>query len=288
MRLAGLAVLGSLILGMNSSIYAGENQPFQTQLSLSGIVQRIEETQQGHELLKKVYRTWDWDLSILLNEKLQWGTTSRTDTVLTRKYNPETGEEERLREITIYLRKNQPETEIVLDLVHELVHASVSPGFDPYDPSLTAGKYIWAALEGPGGEVEAVQMECSVGLEISQKLKTEVPRCEDYYSKSHKQVVREKIRKDFYRVGQAKHDVMQRLGNEEALFPLLSTEFPKLYSSTGKKAYPLALLQEFDEMTQVACQNSKNRVKKIASSAAHSQVVKFLEKRCSDTSESHP
>ena len=75
------------------------------------------------------------------------------------------------------------------------------------------------------------------------------------------QVNREKVRKDFYRVGRWSRAVKKRLGIEAITFPLLSNEAPELYSATGGAPYPVALIREYDELNRVACENVRKRMR---------------------------
>ena len=236
-----------------------------------------------------------------LRERFRWGDASRTDAVLTRHYDSETGQETRERKVTIYLRRGQPMEEMMLDLAHELVHATSRPAWDPYDPKLTAAEYIRVAIEGAGGEVEAVQAECRVSLELfttrvaggarldAEKTKSLDSRCTRYGGSLAMDV----IRKDFYRVGRWNTELQSRLGEgARKLLPLLSSEKPSLYSSTGGAPYPVALLEEYRQMTTVACENSRRRAATLAedgdsslrSPASVSEIEQsnrlFLTRRC--------
>ena len=73
-------------------------------------------------------------------------------------------------------------------------------------------------------------------------------------------IERNKVRVDFYRVGEWSKEVAHRLSRDHGLFPLLSRESPRLLSSTGNAPYPMALIREFDELTEIACENSKRRL----------------------------
>jgi hypothetical protein len=268
----------------------------------------------GAVLLKKAIRLWELeDFSDLL-KRFKWGNTSRTDTVLTRYYNPKTGKENRESEVTVYLRQDQSQFELVMDMAHELVHATARAGFDPYDSSLTVGKYIWAAIEGEGGEVQATMTECQIGFELAVKLGTRVVRCEPYLEQNVEKnlpasikvssmkassslktngylVSRAKVLKDFYRVGKWRLDLHRLLGREIQLFPFLSKDTPRLYSSTGHTPYPVALFHEFEEITETACKNSHNRMRSFASpfhnvfagesnGTPEGNLKRFISKRC--------
>jgi hypothetical protein len=248
----------------------------------------------GRDLLHRAQDFWKLPRTDDLKNVFKWGRASKTDAVLTRHFNSATGQETRERQVTIYLRESQPLDDLVLDIAHELVHATTRPAWDPYDPSLTAGKYIFAAIEGEGGEVEAVAAECRVGFELMDRygaVGTSTERCEGYLAVSKTEpkaearpnIDRELIRRDFYRVGKWNEEISKHLGGERSLFPMLSREAPALFSSTGNAPYPVALYREFEEITNIACQNSRKRVDagpSRAPAALQKSTATFLARRC--------
>lgn len=222
--------------------------------------------------------------------RFRWGRASKTDAVLVRHYDSQTGKETRERRVTIFLRASQTEEEVLLDLAHELVHATSQPPWDPYDPELTAARYIHAAIDGEGGEVAAVQAECRVHFELARhdpSLSSDGGlRCRSYMGKNSA----EKIRRDFYRVGQWQAELRARLGKEAALMPELSSEPPALYSSTGGAPYPIALWEEFRSLTEAACENSRRRASSeleqkppATLTDSERETLHFLLRRCSET-----
>jgi hypothetical protein len=231
----------------------------------------------GQALINQGLHFWGFATTAELTQAFKMGQASRTDAVLTRHFNPETGEETRERQVTIYLRAEQALGNLVLDIAHEMVHATARPAWDPYDPELTGAKYIQASIDGVGGEVAAVISECKVALELSSRFGVPAPRCRGYLTAG--KLDDAKIRQDFYRVGKWQKDLVKRLGEEIALLPLLSADAPKLFSSTGNAPYPVALLREFDEITQIACENSRKR--ELASlNPAGASGSRFLVQRC--------
>jgi len=291
-------------IGLFILFLSGEGISYgQTSVRLQDTLETLNRVPAGGGLLAKALRIWKLPGISSLLENLKWGQASRTDTVLTRHYNPKTGQEDRERRVTIFLREDQPEADLILDLAHELVHATARPTFDPYDSALTPGKYIIAALEGEGGEVDAVITECTVAIELAEQLGSPLSRCRNYLDSSEVKgsgpayrVNKDKVRSDFYRVGKWQADLLRRLGEEIRLFPLISTDSPRLYSSTGHAPYPIALLNEFEEITEMACDNSRKRMNSVASrspastffgpssgSTLHSDresIQLFIQKRC--------
>ena len=216
----------------------------------------------GQELVSRAMKLWGIYSPAKTEEigrHFQWGSASKTDAVLIRHYDPQTGEESRERQITVYLRMEQPLDDLVLDLAHELVHATSRPVWDPYDPTLTAGRYIQTAIEGEGGEVAAVRTECQVREEFSKRHLLSRPsandRCKNYLGKNPA----DRIRRDFYRVGKWEKELLAKLVGEATTLPALSAERPALYSSTGGAPYPVALFEEYRQITSAACENSKKR-----------------------------
>ncbi len=245
----------------------------------------LEVSSTGQALLKRATQKWRFREVSQLVQILEWGKVSKTDSVLTRHYDPDTGKETRERRITIYLRQGETAWDIVLDLAHELSHALDGPSWDPYDPRLTPGRYIWESLEGRGGEVDAVHYECQIASELSKKSRELFSRlfdrCVKYLSDKGLGIDRNKIKKDFYQVGKWLEELKVNLGREEKLFPLLSPQVPQLYSSTGNSPYPVALLDEYQALTSSACQNMASRLKLDRSPASvRKQTQTFLSMRC--------
>ncbi len=254
--LTGFSLMG---LVLSSWANAQESLPISDR-----VLEYLNRAPSGKALLIRAQKYWGVTQLTDLKKHLRAGEVSRTDAVLSRHYNPLTGEEVRERQVVVVLKLDQPIEDIVLDLAHELTHAVSDPAWDPYDPKLTAGKYMWASLEAAGGEIEAVVQECQVALEISQLGNArESSRCARYHqlNPSHDWIVDvQAVRKDFYRVGRFLSTVKKRLGDELVQFPELSGKSPELYSATGSAPYPLALIREYDELNRTACENVRKRL----------------------------
>ncbi|MBL7715720.1 MAG: hypothetical protein JNL01_09655 [Bdellovibrionales bacterium] len=197
-----------------------------------------------------------------------WDHVSRTDAVLTRHFDSTTGEELRERQVSVHLKRGQSYSDLFFDLSHELTHAVAGPNWDPYDPQLTASRYVISALEAPGGEIDAIFVECKLAFEVAgnagalgKEWSAHGLRCSRYLSNS--QMDRNKIKAEFYRVGRWYSDLASELGEEKDFLPLLSGDSPKLYSSTGGAPYPVALVREYQEINMAACANSKKRLSSV-------------------------
>jgi hypothetical protein len=232
----------------------------------------------GRQLIDKAKRAWKVQSLVEFTRYLRWGSASRTDSTLVRNYNPRTGEEQRERRVEIVLREDQRDSELILDLAHELTHALARPAFDPYDPHLTLGSYLTLSIEGEGGEVAAMISECSLSLEMFEKqVDSRFRRCKKYLDHNQVQFSRARLVRDFYLSG-------QWYGVEVTQFPYLSELEPQFYSSIVGLPYPHALIQEYKELTQSACRNALERKEKSAQSGSMLSPLQaeFLKARCQE------
>ncbi len=279
----GLVILQTLL---SRPLSHAETLPRESLERLRATVQILMRSPTGRSLVESAQRFWKLESERELPRFLKWDRASKTDAVLIRHFNPKTGTEEREREVTISLRSAQKIEEVVLDLAHELAHAVSKPVWDPYDAGLTAGDYLFSAIEGRGGEIEAVALECRVALELLPLVDSmDVSRCGPYVQQGR--VLTERIREDFYRIGSWYPQLTSRLGGETARFPLLSAKAPRLFSSTGHSPYPVALFEEFEQISAAACENSRSRLKTFvnrepaSSSTGQEHLVReFLKRRC--------
>jgi hypothetical protein len=158
----------------------------------------------------------------------------------------------------------------MMDLAHELVHATQAT-LNPFDPELTALQYIQDGMNGAGGERIAIETECRVGMEwvmlqelnvrdhqqSSQFQKDKVAilkRCESItvnpsathlnHLGKYKQVFLKKLDRLQSGVSPESRTIQkQSWSNAEPKFISASTELP----------YPLALLNEYEHITQRLC-----------------------------------
>lgn len=295
--LAALTFLSLAVSFSSPSCWSEEAELDRIQDSLIS----LQDTPSGRDLIQRALSAWKLHYFSELRQNFKWGSASRTDTVLTRHLDTKTGKEQKDRKVAIFLKEDQSDGELVLDMSHELVHAAAPPSFDPYDPFLSASKYIRGAIENTGGEIEAVATECQIALELRKKFQMPIDRCKPYIRWSAQKsfwIDRESIKRDFYRVGQWYPELLRQLGPQTQNLPPLSQLEPRFFSSTGHAPYPVALLREFQEITEMACANSKTRMRSVSSafwqsaiiSKAYSQekdhslekdVQNFIEKRCS-------
>lgn len=255
-------------------------------------LKRLQQVSAGARLIRRALDFWELDQPEQLVNVFRWGEVSKTDSVLTRHFDPKTGREYREREVTIYIKRGQRFAELVLDVAHELVHATQRPAWDPYDPKLTAATYIQSTIEGPGGEIDAVLVECEVGRQLAALRHDPGARCKEFPDENGD---RSEVRADFYRVGRWSRELESGLGAEAPLLAQLSGKAPKLLSSTGRAPYPVALLREYEQLTEVACENSRKRLAVVNARRAPAAsersgelkrgILDFIKKRCPPVSE---
>ncbi|MBN20938.1 MAG: hypothetical protein CL678_06565 [Bdellovibrionaceae bacterium] len=263
----------SLSFGANATSAHSDQDRMKT------VFEWLKKTPSGALQLKKAQKFWkvrENDIS----RYVQWGSVSKTDALISRSIHPETGKEIRERQVKVILKKNEALVEQILDLAHELTHAMAKPQWDPYDPTLTAEKYIGLGIEGDGGEVSAVYQECRVAFELEKLWGESFDRC-DRYRGLAPQRMSQRIKNDFYKSGKWKNWLQKKISSN--FFKKISSQAPELISSTGDLPYPAALYEEFVEMNQAACKNTFNRIQHERTLASNSLFLKsqiFLKKRC--------
>lgn len=267
--------LSCLILLSIPSLASAENN------RLSKVLQILESAPTGKVLLQ-------YARSKEIINRIYSGAVSKTDAVITRRFDIKSQQEFRERKVEIHLNLNQPEVEATLDLAHELTHALAPMSVDPYDAKLKVEDYIRNGIEGVGGEADALATECTVSGELkSQGVIMNDARCARYQKalSSSQTEARNIILKDFYRVGYWLPPLRGVIATIK--FPHLSGREPILYSSTGRKPYPMALYEEFRQISKLACENTQRRVALLPSRSPASEnesaqaLHGFLLARCS-------
>ena len=251
-------------------------QPASRMARVLGLLHRVET---GKKLITEAKQKLVLKDDYELLNKLTWASASKTSRTLIREWDPQSGMEFQKSILSIALKQSQDDGSLLLDLAHELTHAVRGPAWDPYDPDLTVSRYVTASIEGSGGEVDAVEQECQVAHEwmLEQggpagSLRLDHVRCDRYGAGA---LSREKIKQDFYRVGAWKRSIQQKI--DESVFERLSDEPPQLISSTGLAPYPVALIEEYEQMNEKACENTARRLQP---TAADETLKTFLARRC--------
>jgi len=236
----------------------------------------LEKTETGKKVLDEARAK---NLSIIP------GKISKTEIVATRVLKDH---EEKLDfNVQVLISRDKSPVFQAIDLAHELVHA-LNPKSNPFDPKLNAVDYIREGIESGSGEARAILQECQVGHELvgqvepgqAQLIKA---RCQFVW----------KTEKDenlwtlsFYHLGKQFDLFNSKLrstksdpAKEEALTKIVQAKDPMFTSAAANKPYPLALLDEYVEITQKICHKSLER--KIAEAPSSASP---MDERCQSLS----
>jgi hypothetical protein len=160
--------------------------------------------------------------------------------------------------------------EVVVDLAHELVHFSRKEMLDPYRAGFELKEFVRRGIEGVGGELEALAVECQVAWEL-EAYYPDFPRhglCAPY-KESDGRFASERARRDYYAVGRSFGELPERL---RAALPELHPGTVRFTSSYARKPYPVALAEEYDATRKTACENNRRKYRLIAAQAEHWRV----------------
>jgi hypothetical protein len=224
---------------------------------LESILRSVPE---GREVLERAQRK---DPGCL--DQVKRGNASFTESTFSRSYSLLDGKEETSIHHEVTLNLHLSLADAVVDLAHELVHYTEKGMLDPYQDGFELEHFIRNGIEGEGGELKALAVECRVAWALERTYKT-YPRhrlCESYRLSGDK-FFREKARQDYYALG-------SWLSRAEAALrkalPELSGRPVVFTSSYAAKPYPLALAEEFGNTRRAACQNNRRKYRLISSQA---------------------
>jgi len=207
------------------------------------------------------------ELAKSLDIPIQSAKISKTDITATRTV---TSKGEKFSyQVQVWVAKDKSPVFQALDLAHELVHAT-HPKKNPFDPNLSAVDYIRYGIEGEGGEAKAIQQECQVGQELidlaqtTHDLKDETvrliqTRCQFVWDTEANAA---KWTQSFYQLGQYYQQFVSMISRTDEDLKV-SAKSPIFSSAVAHEPYPLALLEEYIDVTRRLC--ARNR--KIASEA---------------------
>lgn len=220
-----------------------------------------------------------------LFEIIKVGNASLTDTTLTRRFkahNP--AEVEFESSSVVYVNKYLSQKDALLDLAHELTHYVHRKPFNPYVKNFTLRSFIRSTVEGPGGEVNAFLSECKVLKELLGVDEIENSICRSIYDDSKQMFSRALAIKHFYHVGEHFHDFHHKLKNHqlELEFPEVVAKKALFISSAYGKPYPVAALEEYEQVMNKACANDSRRISLYRENAkrAPASLTKSYQERC--------
>jgi hypothetical protein len=198
------------------------------------------------------------------------GKVSRTEVTATRHLHE--GNETIHFETRVIISGTKSPVFQALDLAHELVHA-LRPKENPFQPGLDPGTYILRGIEGEGGEAEAIRTECRVGKEIADSTGSSTISAED------RSLIRARCglvwnlsaneaqwTRSFYRLGNHYREFMRRYSgivsdprSRQHWFQRTDPGSPFFTSAVAQKPYPLALLEEYLEITRKLCEKTQRK-----------------------------
>ena len=195
--------------------------------------------------------------------RLKLGSASYTESTFSRTYSLIDGKEQIGLRHEITLNQGLALSDAVVDLAHELVHFTEKGMLDPYRPGFELSQFIRNGIEGDGGELSALAVECQVAWALEAKFEN-FPRhalCERY-RQSGNVFHRAAARRDYYATG-----TWYRRSSDElrSAIPELSERKVVFTSSYAGKPYPLALAEEFGMTRRTACLNNRRKFRLIAS-----------------------
>ena len=268
-----LSLLMMFLIGQSN---AAEINP---QSGLAKAMVLLEKTTLGKEALVEAK---EQNLSIIE------GRISKTEIIATRVIQ---GKQEKLDfNVQVIISKDKSPVFQAIDLAHELVHA-LHPKSNPFDPKLNAVDYIRQGIESEGGEAHAIMQECKVGQELVALVEEEPAqlikaRCQ-FVWKSQKDEDQWKL--SFYHLGKQLALFRSRLNSvnsdqdkKDSIAKIIQAKDPLFTSAAANKPYPLALLDEYVEITKKICNKSQER--KLASAQNAVVVNTQMDERCQSLS----
>lgn len=206
-----------------------------------------------------------------LEDVIESGNVSVTDTTLVRKFNPSAPESVRFETRSkVYIDKSHNTKNAVLDLIHELIHYTYKKPFNPYLGEFSLSTFLEDTIQGKGGEVDAFIVECKVGRDI-YGLKAISAQCLNILD--GESFSRELAVKEFYKLGEHfdkfKKDAHEHNIKQE-IITHISPEQSSLISSAWSSPYPVAIVEEFEEIMRKVCHNDLKRMTYIAESKGRS------------------
>lgn len=252
-----------------------------TPAGLSKAFAILEKTEIGKAMLEEAREK---------NLSIAEGKISKTEIVATRVMK--NGVEKLDFNVQVLISKDKNPVFQAIDLAHELVHA-LHPKSNPFDPKLNAVDYIREGIESEGGEAHAILQECKVGQELVSVVPQEQAqlikaRCQFVWKTENNQ---NQWKLSFYHLGRYLTMFRNKLDSinadkdkNEDLTKIVLPKDPMFTSAAANKPYPLALLDEYVEITQKICNRTQER--KIASAKAgeDANAATPMDERCQSLS----
>jgi hypothetical protein len=258
-------------------------------LNIKNLFQELARSTTGRTLLKKANQKAK-STGKNLYDVVDVGTGSLLDTTLIRKFDKHHFEQiTYVTDSKVFINRELPQTDAVLDLAHELTHYVYRTGFNPYEKNFSLGEFIKSTIEGKGGEVQAFLVECKVQIELYGGKDKARHNCQKIIDENSGSLSRELAIKSFYQVGSYFESFKELLDkyNLSPQFPDLSSRKERFVSSAYGIPYPVAAFEEYLSVLSKACENDKRRIKMIKTELGRSpanlqKMETSYNQRCSD------
>ncbi len=239
----------------------------QTWRNLPQLVNILKTVPQGLAVLRKAENK-----DPLFVGQIKLGTASYTESTFSRTYSLIDGKEQITLHHEVTLNKELTLADAVEDLAHELVHFTEKGMLDPYRPGFELSQFIRNGIEGEGGELSALAVECKIAwtLERTYKGFPQHKLCESYRLPGNGFAIKA-ARRDYYALGSWFNHAGPTL--KEAL-PEINRRAVVFTSSYAGKPYPIALSEEYAMTRKTACVNNRRKFRLIASQTTNKSLRK--------------
>ena len=231
------------------------------EMNLKKLLELLSRSPSGEKLVKeaqhKAGRT-----GLLIEDVIKVGDSSLTDTTLVRKFSPHSPEHVIYESRSVvFINRNLPWNDALLDLAHELTHYVYREGFNPYSDSFNAQDFIKSTIEGSGGEVQAFITECLVLKELFSQRVQSRSNCQKIGDDSGRLSFSKAV-KLFYNIGSYFDSFHGQLKKRDIVnsFSDLNPDKINFVSSAYGVPYPVAALMEYDLVVSKVCENDKKRL----------------------------
>jgi hypothetical protein len=250
-------------------------------LNIKRLIELLSRSSTGEDLLLRAKKRAGKKGQTLM-DVIKPGRSSMTDTTLTRRFsmrNP--GAISYILDSKIFIDKELTTYDAILDLAHELTHYTYRKEFNPYKRNFSLEGFMHSTVEGTGGEVDAYIMECKILKELYSSKVSQRYSCKEIIDPQTGYVSRQLAVNKFYRIGTFYKNLKKKLRKHELTdkFPDLQEKEPIFISSAYGVPYPVAAYHEYVNVLNKVCENDKNRLAVMKSSATRSPASSNVKKR---------
>ena len=253
---------GSTFSVNDSWLYLSSNESERLEILLD----LLSQSTFGRELIKKSeQRARELGDQKDLVKFLRQGETSITDTTLNRQFSPsDPNDVSYSTHSLVYIDEGLSLGDAILDLAHELTHFAIRKPSNPYSEFFDLDYYVESTILGEGGESEAFLSECQVMRELFKTRFNRDKNC--LYLNTAEQgslTQRSLARKLFFQIGKYLskfHDKLQKFELPKNHFPHTVSDEPAFVSSNYDMPYPMAAVEEYEQIMKKVCANDQRRL----------------------------